>query len=158
MKSRQVFFLVLFSLAFFVQLPITVADNHEEPAPKKTFSLGQQQHIARAEEKLNKSAESTNKVCETNISPTIDWSNFDGPDTQIAQVAAFCADALVAVKGLCGTQGGKDAIQSHIKKVNCSLSKGEKNLSFSRDTLHLQIDLKAKNYTIFTTDWLKRNI
>ena len=62
----------------------------------------------------------TNKACGTEIKASFDWPSFKSEDLGKYGVAGYCANALSAMRQVCGVSGGKEAVQKSVKELVCA--------------------------------------
>lgn len=99
-----------------------------------------------------------NKACGTEIAARFDWSTFDMKQAENFSVEAYCGEPLTALKGICGTEQGRQAVAAKVKGFVCKQG-SERKLSLNSDgTLEYSIDYSSVNDFEYVSTWLKKNL
>ncbi|HKD29081.1 MAG TPA: DUF4908 domain-containing protein [Xanthobacteraceae bacterium] len=86
-------------------------------------SLRIRQLEVHGEERLIEHADSTNKICDTNLAARLDWSDVSTADIIKWDLAGYCnSSALGGIRQVCADKVGKDAVKMRIKRVTCGFA------------------------------------
>jgi hypothetical protein len=86
-------------------------------------SLRIRQLEVHGDERLIGHADSTNKICDTNLTARLDWSDVSTADTIMWDLEGYCnSGALGGIRQVCTDKVGKDAVKMRIKRVTCGFA------------------------------------
>ncbi len=109
-------------------------------------SLEEKQFRKEEDKAFNDNVKDTNKRCNADIAPSIDWSTWKAArDDSGHRAGAFCRSVYYGLNKVCSTDDGKASVAKSIKKVVC---KGDNNdattVELSGDSLVVHTSLTAK--------------
>jgi hypothetical protein len=99
-----------------------------------------------------------NMACGTGLSARFDWPTFDMKQAENFSVQAYCGEPLTALKGICGTEQGRQSVAAKVKGFVCKQGK-ERKLNLTSDgMLEYSVDYSSVNDFEYVSTWLKKNI
>lgn len=134
---------------------VAAVPAHQPQAQSLKDKLAQQE----AEKRLNTDhVASTNSVCGTGITARFDWPSFNMKEAEKFSIPGYCGASLDAIRDICGTDLGKQAVAGKIKTYVCRQG-DDRKLELKPDgTLEYSINFKSSNDYYYATDWLKDNL
>jgi hypothetical protein len=90
-------------------------------APPQSLRIRQLE--AHGQERLVGHADSTTKICDTNLTARLDWSNVSTADISMWDLEGYCnSSALGGIRRVCADKVGKDAVKMRLKRVTCGFA------------------------------------
>jgi len=103
----------------------------EDGAPPQSLRIRQLE--AHGEAILIGHADSTNKICDTNLTARLDWSDVSTADIIKWDLEGYCnSSALGGIRQVCTDKVGKNAVKMRIKHVICGFA-AQRALSLDDD-------------------------
>jgi hypothetical protein len=125
--------------------------------PAWAQSLQDRQVHQKFETALASEVADTNKACGSEIKAGFDWPSFKSEDLGKYGVAGYCANALSAVRQVCGVSGGKEAVQKAVKELVCA-SGAKRDIALKDGKLTFTIEWTASNDEDAVKAFLMKNL
>ncbi len=97
----------------------------------------------------------TTQRCGRELPATINWDSFDAEGQRRA--TTFCAEAYSALRSVCDSDLGRQAVTEKITSVVCR-GGSERGLALNAGVLEFTIDFEAPNYHDYLLEWLGNNL
>ena len=121
-------------------------------------SLKDKEYFADQEKSLAGEVTSTNERCGNNFTAKFDWSKAPVPEERkINSAYGYCSEALVAMRRVCDSQAGKEAVKQKVKSLTCSF--GPKRTVVLKDgTIDYEVNFNSSNNVDYVFEYLQGNL
>ena len=121
-------------------------------------SLKDKEYFADQEKYLAEEVSSTNERCGNSLTAKFDWLKPPAPeDRKTYSAYGYCGAALEAVRRVCDSQAGKEAVKQKIKCLTCSF--GPKRTVVLKDgTIDYEVNFNSSNDADYVFEYLQNNL
>jgi hypothetical protein len=120
-------------------------------------SLKVRQRMKDQETALIEYVDHTNKVCDSKISITFNWTGAPEADLDKYSPSGYCDGALGGVRRVCDDPVGKDAVKQKIKSFTCGFG-AERSISLKDGAVDYKINFNSANDSDFVFEYLQNNL
>jgi hypothetical protein len=111
-------------------------------AAPKGVSVADAEQWAQAEKELQQKVKPLNDACGSNVTASYDDKSYEGKSIDEARPNAACKQSFDALKEVCRTDIGKNAVKSKVTKFTCRFSTSGTKVSLSGSELVIHLDPK----------------
>ena len=121
-------------------------------------SLKDKEYFAEQEKYLAAEVSSTNERCGNSLTAKFNWLKPPTPeDRKTYSAYGYCGAALEAVRRVCDSQAGKEAVKQKIKSLTCSF--GPKRTVVLKDgAIDYEVNFNSSNDVDYVFEYLQNNL
>jgi hypothetical protein len=121
-------------------------------------SLKDKEYFADQEKYLAGEVTSTNERCGNNLTAKFDWLKPPAPEERkLYSAYGYCSAVLEAMRRVCDSQAGKEAVKQKIKSLTCSF--GPQRTVVLRDgTIDYEVNFNSSNDADYVFEYLQNNL
>jgi hypothetical protein len=121
-------------------------------------SLKDKEYFADQEKYLAGEVTSTNERCGNSLTAKFDWSKPPAPeDRKTYSAYGYCGVALEAMRRVCDSQAGKEAVKQKIKSLTCSFGP-QRTVALKDGTIDYEVNFNSSNDVDYLFEYLQNNL
>jgi hypothetical protein len=121
-------------------------------------SLKDKEYFADQEKYLAGEVTSTNERCGNSLAAKFDWLKPPTPEERKTYSAyGYCGAALEAVRRVCDSQAGKEAVKQKIKSLTCGFGP-QRAIALKDGTIDYQINFNSSGDADYVFEYLQSNL
>jgi hypothetical protein len=121
-------------------------------------SLKDKEYFADQEKYLTGEAATTNERCGNSLTAKFDWSKPPTPeDRKTYSATGYCGVALEAVRRVCDSQAGKEAVKQKIKSLTCRFGT-QRTVVLKDGTIEYEVNFNSSNDVDYVFEYLQNNL
>jgi hypothetical protein len=121
-------------------------------------SLKDKEYFANQEKRLAAEVPYVDKKCDTKIAVKFDWSNPPKAEERTVYSAyGYCQAVLDAMRRVCDSQAGKDAVREKIKSLTCGFGP-QRKIALQAGAIDYTINYSSANDVDFVFTYLQNNL
>jgi hypothetical protein len=121
-------------------------------------SLKDKEYFADQEKYLAGEVTSTNERCGNSLTAKFDWLKPPAPeDRKTYSAYGYCGAVLEAMRRVCDTQAGKDAVKQKIKGLTCSFGP-QRTVVLKDGTIDYEINFNSSGDVDYVFEYLQNNL
>ncbi|KRR21484.1 hypothetical protein CQ14_07590 [Bradyrhizobium lablabi] len=121
-------------------------------------SLKDKEYFADQEKYLTGEATTTNERCGNSLTAKFDWSKPPTPeDRKTYSAYGYCGVALEAVRRVCDSQAGKEAVKQKIKSLTCRFGT-QRTVALKDGTIEYEVNFNSSNDADYVFEYLQNNL
>jgi hypothetical protein len=121
-------------------------------------SLRDKEYFADQEKYLLGEVTSTNERCGNSLTAKFDWSKPPTPeDRKTYSATGYCGVALEAVRRVCDSQAGKEAVKQKIKSLTCRFGT-QRTVVLKDGTIEYEVNFNSSNDVDYVFEYLQNNL
>ena len=121
-------------------------------------TLKDKEYFAEQEKHLAGEVTFTNERCGNALTAKFDWSKPPAPeDRKIYSAYGYCSAALEAMRRVCESKAGKEAVQQKIKSLTCRF--GPQRTAVLKDgAIDYEVNFNSSNDADYVFEYLQNNL
>jgi hypothetical protein len=121
-------------------------------------SLKDKEYFADQEKYLAGEVTSTNERCGNSLTAKFDWLKPPAPeDRKTYSAYGYCGAALEAMRRVCDSQAGKEAVKQKIKGLTCSFGP-QRTVVLKDGTIDYEVNFNSSNDADYVFEYLQNNL
>ncbi|HVQ68870.1 MAG TPA: hypothetical protein VMT08_15365 [Bradyrhizobium sp.] len=121
-------------------------------------SLKDKEYFADQEKYLTGEAATTNERCGNSLTAKFDWSKPPTPeDRKTYSAYGYCGVALEAMRRVCDSQAGKEAVKQKIKGLTCRFGP-QRTVALKDGTIDYEVNFNSSNDADYVFEYLQNNL
>jgi len=121
-------------------------------------SLKDKEYFADQEKYLAGEVTSTNERCGNSLTAKFNWSKPPTPeDRKTYSAYGYCGAALEAMRRVCDSEAGKEAVKQKIKGLTCSFG-AQRTVVLKDGTVDYEINFTSSNDADYVFEYLQNNL
>lgn len=121
-------------------------------------SLKDKEYFADQEKYLTGEAATTNERCGNSLTAKFDWSKPPTPeDRKTYSAYGYCGVALEAVRRVCDSQVGKEAVKQKIKSLTCRFG-AQRTVVLKDGAIEYEVNFNSSNDADYVFEYLQNNL
>ena len=121
-------------------------------------SLKDKEYFADQEKYLAGEVTFTNERCGNSLTAKFDWLKPPSPeDRKTYSAYGYCGAALEAVRRVCDSQAGKEAVKQKIKSLTCSFGP-QRTVVLKDGTIDYEVNFNSSNDADYVFEYLQNNL
>jgi hypothetical protein len=121
-------------------------------------SLKDKEYFAEQEKYLAEEVTLTSERCGNGLTAKFDWSKPPAPgDRKIYSAYGYCSAALEAMRRVCDSKIGKEAVQQKIKSLSCSFGP-QRTVVLKDGTVGYEVNFNSSNDADYVFEYLQNNL
>ena len=121
-------------------------------------SLKDKEYFADQEKYLAGEVTSTNERCGNSLTAKFDWLKPPTPeDRKTYSVYSYCGAALEAMRRVCDSQAGKEAVKQKIKSLTCRFGP-QRTVVLKDGTIDYEVNFNSSNDADYVFEYLQNNL
>ena len=121
-------------------------------------SLKDKEYFADQEKNLAGEAATTNERCGNSLTAKFDWLKPPTPEERKTYSATgYCGVALEAMRRVCESQAGKEAVKQKIKSLTCSFGP-QRTVVLKDGKIDYEINFNSSNDVDYVFEYLQNNL
>jgi hypothetical protein len=121
-------------------------------------SLKDKEYFADQEKYLAEEVASTNERCGNSLTAKFDWVKPPAPEQRkIYSAYGYCSAVLEAMRRVCESQAGKDAVKQKIKGLTCSFGQ-QRTVALRDGTIDYEVSFNSSNDADYVFEYLQNNL
>jgi hypothetical protein len=121
-------------------------------------SLKDKEYFADQEKYLAGEVTSTNERCGNSLTAKFDWVKPPAPEQRkIYSAYGYCGAALEAVRRVCDSPAGKEAVKQKIKSLTCSFG-SQRTVVLKEGAIEYEVNFNSSNDADYVFEYLQNNL
>lgn len=121
-------------------------------------SLKDREYFADQEKYLAGEVASANERCGNSLTAKFDWVKPPTPeDRKTYSAYGYCGAALEAMRRVCESQAGKEAVKQKIKSLTCSFGP-QRTVVLKDGTINYEVNFNSSNDADYVFEYLQNNL
>ena len=121
-------------------------------------TLKDKEYFAEQEKHLAGEVTFTNERCGNALTAKFDWSKPPAPDDRKTYSAyGYCSAALEAMRRVCESKAGKEAVQQKIKSLTCSFGP-QRTVALKDSAVDYEVNFNSSNDADYVFEYLQNNL
>ena len=121
-------------------------------------TLKDREYFAEQEKHLAGEVTFTNERCGNSLTAKFDWSKPPAPeDRKIYSAYGYCSAALEAMRRVCDSQPGKEAVQQKVKSMTCSFGP-QRTVVLKDGAISYEASFNSSNDADYVFEYLQNNL
>jgi hypothetical protein len=121
-------------------------------------SLKDKEYFADQEKYLAGEVTTTNERCGNSLTAKFDWLKPPAPeDRKIYSAYGYCGAALEAMRRVCDSPAGKEAVKQKIKGLTCSFGP-QRTVGLKDGTIDYEVNFNSSNDADYVFEYLQNNL
>lgn len=121
-------------------------------------TLKDKEYFAEQEKHLAGEVTFTNERCGNGLTAKFDWLKPPPPeDRKIYSAYGYCSAALEAVRRVCESKAGKEAVQQKIKSLTCSFGP-QRTVVLKDSAIGYEVNFNSSNDADYVFEYLQNNL
>ncbi len=121
-------------------------------------TLKDKEYFAEQEKHLAGEVTFTNERCGNALTAKFDWSKPPAPDDRKTYSAyGYCSAALEAMRRVCESKAGKEAVQQKIKSMTCRFGP-QRTVALKDSEVDYEVNFNSSNDADYVFEYLQNNL
>jgi hypothetical protein len=121
-------------------------------------TLKDKEYFAEQEKYLAEEVTLTNERCGNALTAKFDWSKPPAPeDRKTYSAYGYCGAALEAVRRVCESKAGKEAVQQKIKSMTCTFGP-QRTVTLKDGAIGYEVNFNSSNDADYVFEYLQNNL
>jgi hypothetical protein len=121
-------------------------------------TLKDKEYFAEQEKYLAEEVTLTNERCGNALTAKFDWSKPPPPeDRKTYSAYGYCGAALEAVRRVCESKAGKEAVQQKIKSMTCTFGP-QRTVTLKDGAIGYEVNFNSSNDADYVFEYLQNNL
>ena len=121
-------------------------------------SLKDKEYFADQEKYLAGEVTTTNERCGNGLTAKFDWSKPPAPEERkIYSAYGYCGAALEAMRRVCDSEAGKEAVKQKIKSLTCSFGP-KRTVALKDGAVDYEVNFNSSNDADYVFEYLQNNL
>lgn len=121
-------------------------------------SLKDKEYFADQEKYLAGEVTSTNERCGNSLTAKFDWSKPPAPEERKTYSAyGYCGAALEAMRRVCDSEAGKEAVKQKVKSLTCSFGP-QRKVVLKEGAIDYEVNFNSSGDADYVFEYLQNNL